>query len=250
MYLERDGTLWKRCACGSDVNMTFSFSGEYFKHFYNPADGFAYRDYLRRMAGRSSENERKRLMILPAGTYHTLEFGAGNFGMAMFNASQGHDVTVVDLTPFETVPPEVRFINADACTYKSDRKYDFVITSFVLEHLQKPNDFLRVCAEALSDTGQLAISYAVNDSQETFLYGYESRYYRPDHAFMANRDATLAMLRRHFHVEGTWHQCSSIDLFGAYNGILQRLVCRPVELMKLSGRVIAWCRKLPGSVKL
>ena len=70
--------------------------------------------------------------------------------------------------------PSVRFIHTDFLQYKTDKRYDVISCSEVLEHVETPERFLSKSRELLADQGRLYITTCVNAPVIDHIYLFSS----------------------------------------------------------------------------
>lgn len=102
--------------------------------------------------------------------FNVLDLGSGNGSMASFIASQGHQVTGIEVSSSginhaQQNFPECDFIQAsiyDLPYAKLQDKFDVVIAVEVIEHLLYPRELLRAAKRCLKPSGQLILTTPYN----------------------------------------------------------------------------------------
>jgi 2-polyprenyl-3-methyl-5-hydroxy-6-metoxy-1,4-benzoquinol methylase len=113
-----------------------------------------------------------------------LEVGPGHGLMIYFaaahplaNALEGWDVSSVSLAQTRAaldrlgVVKPVSLVETDILqVHSSPRRYDLVVISEVLEHLENPGDALRLLRTAISDQGRIYVNVPINSPSPDHLY--------------------------------------------------------------------------------
>lgn len=82
-------------------------------------------------------------------------------------------------TQYPHLAEKVTFQCVDFMNYETDRKYDCIMITEVLEHLQKPAEFVAKAATLLKESGKLVVSvpFGVNDHPDHYATFYLSDFY-------------------------------------------------------------------------
>lgn len=92
-----------------------------------------------------------------------LEFGCDDGYMTSMIAGVAGDLTVVDgselfINKLQARMPNVTCINSLFEDFKSDKKFDYIFASYILEHVNDPQNCLSIMKNLLTDNGLLFVA--------------------------------------------------------------------------------------------
>ena len=98
-----------------------------------------------------------------------LEVGCGNGYLSYSLNFLGHSVIGIDISKeaikLATSQFGNYFVASDLKDYKTDVKFDLIISTEVIEHIQNPNKFISHCVNLLKDTGKILLTTPNKDYQ-------------------------------------------------------------------------------------
>lgn len=68
----------------------------------------------------------------------------------------------------------IQYLHQDFLTFEDSNKYDVIVMGEVLEHVEKPLEFLRKCKALISDSGKCYISTCANAAEVDHIYLFRS----------------------------------------------------------------------------
>ncbi|MCI0660917.1 MAG: class I SAM-dependent methyltransferase, partial [Acidobacteria bacterium] len=177
-------------------------------YFRQDSDRAGYRNYLAEKNYRETKGRRLiEWMIARAGRplHNLLEIGSG-FGFTRAAGKQlGLATRGVDLNPYAAQIAEAiygfdTFTGTLAETLEkkliSTSSADAILYQFVLEHLENPEDELRVASKVLSQQGVLTLVVPNMQSVEREIFGASYRSFRRDHLWLFSPDSLNLLLER------------------------------------------------------
>mgnify|MGYP005758863813 CR=1 FL=1 len=150
-----------------------------------------YLSYIGELGKTSQDDSRKRLeWILDNidSNQKVLDLGCSQGIVSILAAQKGNDVLGIDIedeavefakdilnNKYTDVRENVKFICADYFKYKIDEKFDVIIMTEVLEHLENPRGFIKKSVENIKENGKAVITvpFGINDHPDhktTFYY--------------------------------------------------------------------------------
>ncbi len=150
-----------------------------------------YLSYIGELGKTSQDDSRKRLEWIIDNidsNQKVLDLGCSQGIVSILAAQKGNDVLGIDIedeavefakdilnNKYTDVRENVKFICADYFKYKIDEKFDVIIMTEVLEHLENPRGFIKKSVENIKENGKAVITvpFGINDHPDhktTFYY--------------------------------------------------------------------------------
>lgn len=190
----------------------------------------------------------KAKQFFPAGA-NLLDLAAGSGAMSLRMSDCGFEVTATDYVAGNFKIPQIRFIQADlneCFAEKLPHKFQTIIASEIIEHLENPRHFARECFMLLEPGGRLILSTPNIEnagSKLSFLqHGRFFWFYDKDYEFSGHiTPLTHWQIRRSFEEAGfiqIWEGSHGVGASRLHKKKLKQMAARMIDWIAHKGRAL------------
>lgn len=125
----------------------------------------------------------KEFLLLSDLSGDILEIGDPSAKLALLCTNDINSWDIVEPNPNNIKHEKINFIKSFFENYNTNKKYDFIVHSHLIEHQYNPIDFILKCKALLSDSGKMCMSfpnmnyYLYNFNNPILCLNFEHTYY-------------------------------------------------------------------------